>query len=60
MLGRITRNGKSILGTAAISGTRRAEPIFFEVMAVGMTRESVPIARPTIVFRGLEFSASAI
>jgi hypothetical protein len=48
------------LGTAAISGTRRAEPIFFEVMAVGMTRESVPIARPTIVFRGLEFSASAI
>ena len=39
--GRITRNGNSIFGTAAISGTRRAESIFFEAIAVWITRKSV-------------------
>ena len=39
--GRITRNGKNIFGTAAISGTRRADSIFFEAIAVWITRKSV-------------------
>src|ERR1700676_826173 len=39
--GKITRNGNSILGTAAISGTLRAESMFFEAIAVWMTRKSV-------------------
>ena len=39
--GRITRKGKKILGTAAMSGTRRADSIFFEAMAVWITRKSV-------------------
>ena len=39
--GTTTRNGKNIFGTAAISGTRRADSIFFEAIAVWMTRKSV-------------------
>src|SRR5260370_39057783 len=55
--GRITRNGKSILGTAAMSGVRRAEAMEFAAMARCTTRKSVhqypnertkpsPIVRP--------------
>src|SRR3954449_11396828 len=55
--GRITRNGKNIFGTAAISGVRRAEVIESAAIARWTTRKSVhqypnertnprPIARP--------------
>jgi hypothetical protein len=39
--GRMTRNGKNILGMAAISGTRRAETSESAAMARWMTRKSV-------------------
>ena len=39
--GTITRNGNSIFGTAAISGTLRADSMFFEAIAVWITRKSV-------------------
>ena len=39
--GRITRNGKNILGSAAISGVRRAEVIESAAMARCTTRKSV-------------------
>src|SRR5690242_309179 len=39
--GRMTRNGKNILGMAAMSGTRRADSSEFAAIAVWMTRKSV-------------------
>jgi len=41
MPGTITSAGKSILGTAAISGVRRAAPMFFAAMARWTTRKFV-------------------
>jgi len=41
MPGRITRNGKHILGSAAMSGVRRAAVIEFAAMARCTTRKSV-------------------
>ena len=41
MPGRITRNGKSIFGTAATSGVRRAAFIDLAAIARWMTRKSV-------------------
>lgn len=39
--GRMTRNGRNIFGTAAISGVRRAAPIESAAIARWMTRKSV-------------------
>jgi len=41
MPGRITRNGKNILGTAAMSGVRRAAVMESAAMARCTTRKSV-------------------
>src|SRR5438270_1548619 len=41
MPGRITRKGKNILGTAAISGVRRAADIDLAAIALCTTRKSV-------------------
>src|SRR2546423_15605140 len=41
MPGRITRNGNSIFGNAAMSGVRRAAVIEFAAMAPWTTRKSV-------------------
>ena len=41
MPGTITRNGNSILGTAAMSGVRRAAVMEFAAMARCTTRKSV-------------------